>query len=306
MRLLAALLLALLLASEARADSLTVQTCGTLPLAYRPGAVVSGTVDVNGNTCISGSISASSALNATSTLPTLAAGPQSPQGSLAGAAYVQPVFGSASGGGTQVDLTHGLPVQQQTGASFAVTGTFFQATQPVSAVSWPLPTGAAQDSSLTTIDTDVKGTQPRNVAQIAGTVPAMKASGTNAATTDASLVVAPSPNPSTVCTSSIAINQTSSTDLVTSTNKLHICAILLVSATAQNLSLVEGTGTVCATGIAALIGGTTASVAVAANGGFSTPSDRAWLVTKTTADHLCLLQSAGGNVSGVITYVDHN
>jgi hypothetical protein len=31
----------------------------------------------------------------------------------------------------------------------AVTGAFFQATQPVSAVSWPLPTGAAKDSTLT-------------------------------------------------------------------------------------------------------------------------------------------------------------
>lgn len=44
-----------------------------------------------------------------------------------------------------------------------VTGTFFQATQPISAVTLPLPTGAAQDSSLTTIDTDIKATQPRDV-----------------------------------------------------------------------------------------------------------------------------------------------
>lgn len=135
---------------------------------------------------------------------------------------------------------------------------------------------------------------------------AVKASGTNAATTDPAIVAAPSTNPSTLCTSVKAVNQTASTDLVTSTNKLHICSIVLVSATAQNLSLTEGTGTTCATGAAALIGGTTASVAVAANGGFSAVSDRAWLVTQTTADHLCLLQSGTGNVSGVITYTDHN
>ena len=38
-------------------------------------------------------------------------------------------------------------------ASQAVTGTFFQATQPVSAASLPLPTGAATDASLATVNT---------------------------------------------------------------------------------------------------------------------------------------------------------
>jgi hypothetical protein len=66
---------------------------------------------------ITGTISATSALNATSTLPTLSTGSQSPQGSLAGAAYVQPVFSSTSGGGTQVDATHGLPVNIVAGSS---------------------------------------------------------------------------------------------------------------------------------------------------------------------------------------------
>jgi hypothetical protein len=145
-----------------------------------------------------------------------------------------------------------------------------------------------------------------NITQFNGTASTAKASGTNAATTDTALVVAPSPNPSTMCPSVKAVNQTASTDLITSTNKLHICSIVLISATAQNLSLVEGTGTTCATGTAALLGGTTASMAVAANGGFVSTSDRAWLETQTTADHLCLLQSGTGNVSGTITYVDHN
>lgn len=38
---------------------------------------------------------------------------------------------------TLVTTTTGLPVQQQTGATFAVTGTFYQATQPVSVTSVP-------------------------------------------------------------------------------------------------------------------------------------------------------------------------
>lgn len=108
------------------------------------------------------------------------------------------------------------------------------------------------------------------------------------------------------CTGIISVNQTASADLLTSVAKLNICTIILISATAQNISLVEGTGSVCATGIAALIGGTTASLAVAANSGFSAPAPFPWLKTKTTADHLCLLQSGVGNVSGIITYLDRS
>jgi hypothetical protein len=132
----------------------------------------------------------------------------------------------------------------------------------------------------------------------------VKASATAPSTSDTAMVVVQSPNPSPVCTSSMAINQTGSTDLVTSTGKLYICSIMLVSATAQSVSIVEGTGTTCATGIAALIGGTTASMAVAANGGLVSTAYRSWIQTKTTADHLCLLQSGSGNISGVITYKD--
>jgi hypothetical protein len=36
----------------AQADSLVVQTCGTLPLAYAPGATRNDTIDVNGNKCV--------------------------------------------------------------------------------------------------------------------------------------------------------------------------------------------------------------------------------------------------------------
>src|SRR5580692_11498401 len=66
---------------------------------------------------ISGTVTANTSINAISTLPTLGPGTQVPQGSLAGAAYVQPVYGSATGGGSQVDLTHGLPVQIVGGSS---------------------------------------------------------------------------------------------------------------------------------------------------------------------------------------------
>ena len=53
------LLLPIAASLPAKAQSLVVQTCGTLPKAYAPGATRDDTVDINGNKCISGSISAS-------------------------------------------------------------------------------------------------------------------------------------------------------------------------------------------------------------------------------------------------------
>jgi hypothetical protein len=112
------------------------------------------------------------------------------------------------------------------------------------------------------------------------------------------------------CVSKITISQTGSTDLLTPTNKVKICSIVLISATAQSIALIEGTGSNCGTGSATLIGSTgvaitTPTMALAANGGFSAVAPLPWLSTATTADHLCLLQSGSGNVSGVITYLDH-
>ena len=60
-------------------------------------------------------------------------------------------IGWASGGNlTGVSLTSALPIQPGTGASFPVTGTFWQATQPVSLAALPsLPAGANAIGSIT-------------------------------------------------------------------------------------------------------------------------------------------------------------
>ena len=111
----------------------------------------------------------------------------------------------------------------------------------------------------------------------------------------------------TTCSSVKAISQTTSTDLVTFTNKAYICALMIVSATAQNISLVQGTGTTCGTSTVALIGSTTAASgpALAANGGFALPvPSGSYLVSTTTAQHVCLLQSSTGLVAGVMIYAD--
>lgn len=64
-----------------------------------------------------------------------------------------------------------------TGGTFPVTGTFWQATQPISAASLPLPTGAATDATMATIagyiDTEIASL----VALMAGGMPAALGAG---------------------------------------------------------------------------------------------------------------------------------
>ena len=135
----------------------------------------------------------------------------------------------------------------------------------------------------------------------------VKGSGVSATSTDSAAVVTLSPNPVTICTSFKNISVATSTDLVTSVNFLHICGILIVETSAQTVSLVEGTGTLCASGETPIIGGTLASggLPLAANGGFNQASGIPFVRTKTMADHLCLLQSGSTSSTGYISYVDH-
>ncbi len=111
---------------------------------------------------------------------------------------------------------------------------------------------------------------------------------------------AQSPN----CPLTVAINQTASTALVTGVTgqKISICSLVIVNATAQNLSLVEGTAAACGTNTAALMGGTTASMAFPTTGILAMPNLFPFLRTATAGDSLCLLQSASSNVSGILTY----
>lgn len=106
----------------------------------------------------------------------------------------------------------------------------------------------------------------------------------------------------------IAINQATGTQLFTGTasNRTYICHISLVTATAQNVALVSGTGTVCATSTGPLMGGTTAATGwnFAANTGIAAGGGGASIAkSDTDADNVCLLQSSTGQISGVITYV---
>jgi hypothetical protein len=72
---------------------------------------------------VTGSFSAATSATAASSLPTISAGAGAAvYESLGGSLYNQPVFGTASGGGTQVDSTHGLPTQGTGTAGSAAGG----------------------------------------------------------------------------------------------------------------------------------------------------------------------------------------
>lgn len=106
----------------------------------------------------------------------------------------------------------------------------------------------------------------------------------------------------------LLINQTTGTQLLagTANTKIYLCSIIMISATAQNLALVEGTGTVCATGTAGVTGGSTANTGFnwIANEGLTAGSGVGTLAaTATAGNNLCLLQSSTGQVSGVIGVV---
>jgi len=101
--------------TAAAQDAATViSACGTPPGPLPLGTKRPLYIDTNGNLCSTASVASgtfSESTIATATLPTLSEGATVvPRSSRAGAQYLQLVFGSASGGGTQVDLTHGLPV----------------------------------------------------------------------------------------------------------------------------------------------------------------------------------------------------
>jgi hypothetical protein len=109
-----------------------------------------------------------------------------------------------------------------------------------------------------------------------------------------------------------SINLTASGQVITGTasKKTYICSISLLSGTAQNVALVEGTGTTCATNIFGLAGGTTAATGwnLAANGGLTHGNGGGLIYygsgdANATAANVCLLSSSTGQISGSIGYV---
>lgn len=89
-------------------------------------------------------------------------------------------------------------------------------------------------------------------------------------------------------------------------NKNYICSITMVAGAAEVLNIVEGTGTTCQTGTAAIAGSTTAAngMSVLANGGVVLPGgDATMLAGKTANVDTCFVPSGSNRVAGFVTYV---
>jgi hypothetical protein len=145
---------------------------------------------------------------------------------------------------------------------------------------------------------------------------AVKAAGTAPTATDPALVVGVSPNSlgcagaSVTNTTSTPINITANTQIITgaSGEQTYVCGINIVSAGAEGVALVEGTGTTCGTGTAGMAGGTTAATGwnFAANGGLAIGNGLGIIArTATAADNVCLLVSGASQLSGTIVWAQY-
>ena len=106
------------------------------------------------------------------------------------------------------------------------------------------------------------------------------------------------------CHTRVAFSTTADLVLAHSQNawRIYICSVIIVSAAAENISIVEGSGTACATGLRGIIGGFGGTMALAANGGFSSISGIPWIASEVNGNPVCLDKSGSGTVSGTITY----
>lgn len=92
-------------------------------------------------------------------------------------------------------------------------------------------------------------------------------------------------------------------------NFVYICNLGLVAGTADNFSVVEGTGALCVTNALAMLGGSTAATGMnmAANGVFTYGSGTgAVLKTAVPGDSVCILRSSAGPLSGGISWTAAN
>lgn len=113
----------------------------------------------------------------------------------------------------------------------------------------------------------------------------------------------------TVCDLSKPINVSTATTTLMVTGvsgrQVRICSFHMVTAAANNVAWLEGTGATCGTGTAGMAGGTSAASGYnfAANGGIALGSGLGEvLTTATTGDSVCLITSAGTQLSGFIKY----
>lgn len=105
----------------------------------------------------------------------------------------------------------------------------------------------------------------------------------------------------------VNVNTATTTLLITGVSGRHvrICSMSLVTAAANNVALLSGTGATCGTGTTGMSGGTTAATGwnFAANSGLSQGSGIGAInQTNATGDSVCVATSAATQLSGRISY----
>lgn len=156
------------------ATATTVATATAAPASCTEGQTDCPlSVDLSRNLRISGTINASSTATATAAAPTYGEGTSQP--------FSQDLAGWLRTRSLHTTAGSPLACRLSDGASFlsslAVTGTFWQATQPISAASLPLPTGASTESTLSTLNGKVPA---QGQALMAASVPVAIASNQSA------------------------------------------------------------------------------------------------------------------------------
>ena len=116
-----------------------------------------------------------------------------------------------------------------------------------------------------------------------------------------------------ICTEFVVVNVSSATTtaLITGVSGRHvyICSINLVTAAANNVALISGTGATCGTSTTGLNGGTTGASGwnLAANGGLAQGSGVGAIMSTlvsggATGDSVCIVTTASTQLSGAIGY----
>lgn len=219
------------------------------------------------------------------------------------------VSGGGGGGGGAVTIADGADVAQGTTTDFACATdngtctlialvkrnnqriTTAIAGTAITAAALPLPSGAATEATLQSINTNIQASIP---------------AGTNR-------IGYQSDDPCTNKTKvNLPINQngTSSVELkaLSGSTIIYVCSLfLLTNSTATTVALTTGTGTACATGNAAVIGSTTANIAnsmnLLAGAGFTLGGGHGTVARGAAAGALCMILGANVFVSGNLTYV---
>jgi len=233
-------------------------------------------------------------------------------------------LGSPSSYGTSPGAVNVLGVNAFVTNAVAVTGTFWQATQPVSGTVTTTPpanasTNIAQINAVALGSPSNYGTSPGAVA-VAGVnafitnIPAVTQSGGPWTTTNNVTQIAGSTVVADPCQvnarSTALINLTASGQIIagTSAKQTYICYLqFALGATADNVALVEGNTTGnCGTGTTAMAGGATAATGwnLLANGSVTSGTIQNWAFkTATLANNVCLLASSAAQISGTVQYV---